>query len=173
MITWATVAKEKTPSVQAEGLQKANQAADNTDFKPGALPLRKDTVIAEVLANLLGGRRLTGMEAVFGMSSTRLSHHIWALGRDHGWNVGRCDKVVGTNDGRVQTISEYWLPPTTIDQAMQAGAGVWVEEVRRLRLARRKNAAEARKTAELFDTSKRLARLINPAQFTLFGGGHV
>lgn len=152
--------------------QSAVQSTDNaTDFSSGHLPVRKNTVIAEVLAHLLDGHHVTGMEAVFDMSSTRLSHHIWALREDHGWSIDRRDKVVGTKDGRIQTITEYWLNPNVIEGAMVRGARAWIDEVRRQRLALRRQAAEAQRKAERFEVAKRLVALVNPAQFNLFGSG--
>lgn len=153
-----------------EHITAIENARESTKFTNGRLPERQNTVIAELLANLLDGHHVTGMEAVFGMSSTRLSHHIWALGTDHGWYVDRRDKVVGTKDGRVQTISEYWLPLDAIESAMNHGAREWIAEVRRQRMALRRKAAEALREAERIELSKRQSGFANPAQFGLFYG---
>lgn len=55
----------------------------------GALLARKNTVRAGVLCRLLAGDTLTGLEAVFGASTTRLADAIHALARDYGWQIER------------------------------------------------------------------------------------
>lgn len=163
--------KAKAPSVQAGGSQDTDHVAVRSRNFTGRLPSRQNTVLAAVLASMLEGRHLTGMDAVFGESTTRLAHHIWAIRGDYGWDVHSVDRVVGTKDGRVETIAVYSLPPEVIEVAMAQGARGWIDEVRRQRLALRRKAAEARRKAERFEVSKRLVALVNPAQFNLFGGG--
>lgn len=133
----------------------------------GTFPERKNTVIAEVLAHLLDGRRLTGLESVFESSSTRLAHHVHALGKNHGWAIDRREKLVGTSDGRVQAVSEYWLDPDVIEVAMKLGAREWISSVRRARVARRAKAAEAKREAERQNVARR--RTPTPDQMGLFG----
>lgn len=136
----------------------------------GALPERKNTVIAEVLAHLLDGHHITGLEAVFESNSTRLAHHIHALGKGHGWTIVRCEKVVGTADGRVQAVSEYWLDPDVIEAAMKLGAREWVASVRKARAARRAKAAQAKREAERQNAARR--RTPTPYQMGLFAAVH-
>lgn len=153
--------------------QVAEQSSVNTaNSTHGTFPVKQNTVLAAVLADLLEGQRITGMGAVFEESTTRLAHHIYAL-KGYGWPVQSADKVVGTNDGRVATISEYWLSPEVIEAAMAQGAREWVDGVRHARRLRRKKAAEAKRKAAQFEVAKKLAALINPAQFNLFSGGAV
>lgn len=163
-----TPQKAKTPGVQAKSFQVEDQTNHAVNCRPGRFPARRNTVIAEALAHLLDGFRITGMEAVFGMSSTRLAHHIWALREDHGWTVQRCDKVVGCNDGRVQTISEYWLETDVIEAAMALGAREWITSVRKARTALRAKAEEARRRAAAVEAARKRQPL--PGQLGLFGG---
>lgn len=114
--------KVKTPAATAV----TTSAQNSLDSKPGTLPKRKNTVIAEALASLLDGAHLTGMDAVFDAHTTRLSHHIYALRHDYGWHaIQSRDLVVGTKDGRVETISVYSLPPEVIAKAISEGAMSW------------------------------------------------
>jgi hypothetical protein len=134
----------------------------------GDLPSRKDTVRAEVLSRLLCGERMTGMEGVFKASTTRLSAVIHAFECQYGWGVDRRDKVVGSSDGRIPTICEYWLSPDVIELAAAADAGAWCAEVRAARRALRAQAADAKRTA-----AKANARRTSPpyyGQGDLFGG---
>ena len=133
----------------------------------GRFPKRVNTVIAEALADLIEGRRLTSMKGVFDSSTTRMTHHVWALGENHNWYVETFEKVVGTNDGRVQTIVEYFLSPDVIEAAFKQGAREWITRVRAARRARRAKAAEARRAAERANAVRRY--LPNPNQHQLFG----
>ncbi len=163
-----TLGNAKTPGVQAEGFQVEDQTNHAANCRPGRFPARRNTVIAEALAHLLDGFRITGMEVVFCMSSTRLAHHVHALGKNHDWTIRRCDKVVGCNDGRVQTISEYWIEPDVIESAMALGAREWITSVRKARAALRAKAEEARRRAAAVEAARKRQPL--PGQLGLFGG---
>lgn len=104
---------------------------------------RVSSVRAEVLANLLDGRSLTGMDAVIGMSTTRLADHIHVL-RGCGWKLETEDKIVATADGRVTTVAEYTMPTGERERGFAAGAAEWIERVRAARKAQRERAHEAR-----------------------------
>jgi hypothetical protein len=147
-------------------------APSKAKFTPtGRFPKRVNTVIAEALADLIEGRRLTGMSAVFDASTTRLSHHVHALGKVHGWWVETFEKVVGTNDGRVQTIVEYFLSTDVIEAAFKQDAREWITRVRAARRARRAKAAEARRAAERANAAAAAARRrAQPGQHDLFAG---
>lgn len=155
---------KKTPAA-TEITTSAQNSANSTGV--GRFPKRVNTVIAEALADLVEGRHLTGMGAVFDADTTRLSHHVHALGKVHGWHVETFEKVVGTNDGRVQTIVEYLLSPDVIEAAFERGAREWINRVRAARRARRAKAAEARRAAERENAARK--HLPNPNQHQLFG----
>lgn len=134
----------------------------------GTLPKRQDTVIAGVLAFLLMYRTLTGMHAVFSLSTTRLAAVIHALETRWGWNISRHDVVVHTDDGRTTSVTAYWLPATAINQVLAMGAYTWIEGVRTARVKRKvegnlKKQADARANA----IRARLAK-INPRQQSLW-----
>lgn len=135
--------KTKAPGVQAKGSQVKDQTNQVDDSKPGHLPKRQATVLAEVLARLLNYEKLTGLEAVAAASTTRLAHHVHALGRDYGWRIDRHDKIIGTRDGRVQEVSEYWLDPRLIEAAVAQGARVWCAEVWKARADLRTQGGDA------------------------------
>jgi hypothetical protein len=132
----------------------------------GQLPHKRATVTAEVLARLLAGERLTGLTAVLDASTTRLSDVVFRLHRDYGWTIDRADKATGCKDGRVATVSVYWLDSPVIVQARAAGATTWCSEVRAARMQLRTKAAEARLAAERANRA-RITRT-NPKQPGLF-----
>lgn len=133
---------------------------------PGKLPHKRATVTAEVLARLLAGERLTGLAAVFDASTTRLSDVVFRLHRDYRWTIERTDRATGCKDGRVATVSVYWLDSAVILQALAAGAPIWCSEVRAARLQLRTKAAEARRAAER--ANRRRIHDPNPRQPGLF-----
>lgn len=159
---------KKTPAA-TEITTSAQNSANSTGV--GRFPKRVNTVIAEALADLIEGRRLTGMSAVFDASTTRLSHHIHALGKVHGWWVETFEKVVGTNDGRKQTIVEYFLSTDVIEAAFKQDAREWITRVRAARRARRANAAEARRAAERENAARKTRA--HPGQRALFDLGGI
>jgi hypothetical protein len=120
---------------------------------PGILPDRINTVLADVLARLLHGDRLTGLPTVVDSSSTRLAHHIYRLGTRYGWHIDRRDRVIGCRDGRVATVVEYWLRADLRAAAAEAGAGAWCQLVRDARAARRAGADQARTMAAELDAA--------------------
>ncbi|MEY8689879.1 MAG: hypothetical protein AB9M53_08375 [Leptothrix sp. (in: b-proteobacteria)] len=134
----------------------------------GDLPTKRHTVTAEVLAGLLTGEKLTGLETVFSAGTTRLAAVVGRLQSDYGWHIPREDRAAGCKDGRVAWVACYWLPLPTIEAARAAGAGEWCREVRAARLALRTQAAKARRAAERANAA-RLKRP-PPGQGGLFDG---
>lgn len=100
---------------------------------PGALPQRVNTVRAEVLARLLAGERLTGLDAVSSAGTTRLAAVIHALSAI-GWRVDRDDIPVTCRDGRAAHVTAYWI---RADQREAARAGDWIQRVQLARLESR------------------------------------
>ena len=139
-------------------------APDKRDYTPGRLLKRVNTVRASVLASLLQGDALTGLESVFKESTTRLGAAIFALDETHGWTIERRDVVVGTSDGRIATITTYWLPQSTIKQAFEAGAGEWISNVKAARAERRKLAGQCKRNAAQIN-----ARRFDPRQSDMWG----
>lgn len=135
---------KKNTSATLQGTQLA---------RPGNLPTKLNTVAAEVLARLLNYERLTSLDAVHEASTTRLSAVTHYLGKKYGWPIENDDKAIGCRDGRVAWVSEYFLAPEIIAQAMTAGAAVWCAKVGTARRVRRTQATQARSNAERANAS--------------------
>lgn len=155
----------KTPDLPEE----KPSAVDKRDSTPGTLPLRRNTVTAAILASLLESNTLTGMESVFKQSTTRLCAVIHRLMRDYEWHIERCDIVTGTNDGRIASISAYWLPQATITQAFEAGARDWIESVKVARAERRKESEKCKAQAVRLNAVRKFGKPQDPRQSNLWG----
>jgi hypothetical protein len=157
----------------ARPIQDETSAADQgaVIVAPGSLPIRQNTVTADVLARLLAHERLTGLDAVTDSSTTRLAAVVEYLAKRYNWTICRYDKVTGCNDGRVTTVSVYYLLSGVIELAAAAGSAGWCVEVRAARLKLRANAAEAKRIAERANKSRqRLPRVQHAGQRGLFDG---
>ena len=137
----------------------------------GAFPTRYNTVTAEVLARLLRGENLTGMDAVFCASTTRLAATVDHLRTAHGWTIDRFDIDVGCNDGRVAVVKAYYLNRATIRRAFDAGALEFCRNVKDARAKTRKHANKARAEADKRNAARAAARF-DPNQGSLFGGAN-
>lgn len=160
----------------ARPIQDETSAADHgaTIIAPGSLPIRKNTVTADVLARLLARERLTGLDAVTDSSTTRLAAVVEYLAKRYNWTINRHDKVAGCNDGRVTTVSVYFLLASVIELAAIAGSASWCVEVRAARLKLRAHAAEAKRIAERSNKNRqRFSRVQHPGQRRLFDGDEV
>ena len=135
----------------------------------GTFPTRHNTVTAEVLGRLLDGESLTGMDAVFGCSTTRLAAVIHYLIGEYAWAVDHVDMEVGTNDGRVTLIRAYFLPRAVIRKAFDAGALAFCRSVKAARAATRKDAAKAKEQAHRRNVARSAASR-DVFQGSLFGG---
>lgn len=135
----------------------------------GTFPVRQNTVTAEVLARLISGENLTGMDAVYCASTTRLAAVVDYLEKCYGWVIDRIDVDVGTKDGRIAVIRTYFLPRATIRRAFDAGALKFCRAVTseraKLRALAHKVKAEAKRR-----NAARLASRIDPRQMSFFGG---
>lgn len=143
-------------------------APDKRDYTPGTLPKRINTVTAAVLAGLLESNTMTGMESVFKQNTTRLGAFIHRLTRDYGWNFARRDIATGTNDGRIATITAYWLPQETIAQAFEAGAREWIGSVKAARAERRKQSDKCKADAARINATRHF-KIQDPRQDRLWG----
>lgn len=121
----------------------------------GRLPARMDTVLAEVLAKLLEGERKTGMDSVWGQSTTRLSAAIHKLTKHYGWQIDRNELAQGTNDGRAAYVTCYWIDPAIIAAAMETGAGQWIADVYAARRERRKLAGKCKSDAAKLNAARK------------------
>lgn len=160
----------------AANSQPAKTHTENTaDFKSnavfiGAFPTRHNTVTAEVLSRLINGENLTGMDAVFSASTTRLSAVIFYLNEVYGWPIEHVDMDVGTNDGRVAVIRAYFLTRATIRRALDGGALSFCQSVKAARAKTRKHASKAKAEAAKRNAARAAAKF-DPNQGSLFSGG--
>jgi hypothetical protein len=134
----------------------------------GSFPFRKNTVTADVLRRLLESERMEGLGTVYQSSTTRLAAVINYLAEKYGWFICREDKANGCRDGRVSTVSVYWLLPSTIADAKAKGAAVWCADVRTARLRLRAKAAEAKRYADAINANRKQRQQVG--QGDLFGG---
>jgi len=96
----------------------------------GTYPKRRNTLVAGILASLLDARRMTGLGAVRGASTTRLAAHIHVLRTKYSWPIESKDLIVATADGRIETVSEYGLSDAVLQRAFDAGSDDFCESVR-------------------------------------------
>jgi len=135
----------------------------------GGFPIRLNTVVSEVLARLLRGEQLTGMDAVFRANTTRLAAYINQLEKTWGWKIARVDVDVGTSDGRIATIRKYFLARPTIRHAFDCGALEYCRSVDVARATRRTKVDNVKVEAQRRNAS-RLAMRVDPYQPDMFGG---
>jgi hypothetical protein len=104
--------------------------AGHDDPKPGKLPKLTTTLRAEVLATMLAGDDMAGVESVFASGSIKLATVIRALTRRYRWPIECREFATNAAGGRVVWVSMYAIPATAIASAFAAGAESWIEEVR-------------------------------------------
>ena len=167
----------KGNGLTAGNSQPAEELTNNTTnfiAKPvttGGFPTRHNTVTAEVLCRLLEGESLTGMDAVFACSTTRLSAVIHYLAGEYYWAINHVDIDVGTNDGRMTVIRAYFLPRAVIRRAFDTGALEFCRSVKAARAATRKHAPKAKAEAAKRNAARAAAKF-DPKQGSLFGVAH-
>ena len=136
----------------------------------GTFPTRRNTVTAEVLSRLIGAENLTGMDAVYCASTTRLAAVVEHLEKGHGWKIDRVDIDVGTADGRVTMVKAYYLNRATIRRAFDAGALAFCQSVKEARAKTRKHASKAKAEAAKRNAARAAAKF-DPNQGSLFSVG--
>lgn len=147
---------------------KMSEALAGGSILAGTYPKLTNTVTADVLAHLLSGERMEGLDTVYSSSTTRLAAVIEYLAKRYDWFICREDKATGCADGRVSTVSVYWLLQSTIADANKKGAAVWCADVRAARMKRRTKAAEAKRSADAINAARRQRQ--HAGQADLFGG---
>jgi hypothetical protein len=106
----------------------------------GRFPERHSTIKADVLAQLLEGVRLTGMDAVWQINTTRLASQVHVLRSADGWPIESRGRTIDTSDGRSEEISVYSLPADVREAAMASGGTDYCASVKEARAARREAA---------------------------------
>lgn len=126
------------------------------EVRIGYRPVKLNSVIADVLAQLLRGERLTGLDTVRSASTTRLAAVIYNLENTYGWHIERQDIAVGCQDGRVAWVREYWLAPEVIALAAKRVPPLWCHGVSMARKNRRRNAIQAHLDAARINAERQL-----------------
>jgi hypothetical protein len=119
---------------------------------PGKFPKSTTTLRAEVLATMLAGDDMSGVESVFSSGSTKLATVMRALTRRYRWPIARREYATNMPDGTVAWVSMYTLPAEAVAGAFAIGAAVWIAEVRVAR-ARRLAAPTRRSALSLFGST--------------------
>jgi HJR/Mrr/RecB family endonuclease len=140
-------------------------APNSLDFK-ASFPSRFNTVTAQVLQKLLAGESLTGMDAVFNASTTRLGAYIHALKRDYGWHCEHRDIAVSCKDGRVTEIRAYFFSRETNALASAMGTDDFCEKVIAARAKLRSEQVKAKAEAARRN-QRRVFINTDPRQFLL------
>ena len=135
----------------------------------GRLPIKQNTVTADVLARLLAGQRLNGLDTVYKTSTTRLGAVVFCLANKYSWKIQSVVKTAGCSDGRVAWVSEYFMSAETISSAMAVGVGKWCIEVRAARNELRAHATQARRDASRANLASQAFQQ-HPAQKDFFEG---
>jgi hypothetical protein len=145
--------------------QVETSAKDPFHSTAGILPTHPDTVLAGVLAELLEGRTLTGMDAAFEQYANRAAAVIHCLEARYAWSIERRDIAMATGDGRVAPATAYWMTIHVREAAFKAGARAWIQKATSVANKRRKFASQAKSRAE-----KRNLLRTDPRQLDLFDG---
>lgn len=120
-------------------MSRNNRTPNAPEPTPGKFPKLTTTLRAGVLATLLAGEEVPGMEGAFANGSTKLATVMRALTRRYRWPIERNEFATNTADGQKAWVSMYTLPAEVVASAFDHGAAAWIEEVhtaRSLRLAR-------------------------------------
>ena len=152
-----------------EQTKHATNFISNTIFT-GGFPTRRNTVTAEVLCRLIQGENLTGMDAVYCASTTRLAAVVDYLEKAYGWMIDRVDIDVGCADGRVAVVCAYYLNRATIRRAFDAGALAFCQSVKEARAKTRKHGSKAKAKAAMRNAARAAAKF-DPNQGSLFSVG--
>ena len=133
--------KSEAPAGQAGA--SAEQKTTTAIIAGFGFPSRHAAACSEVLARLLRGQSLTGMDAVFEAATTRCAAHVAYLREKHGWPIETDEHLHVCSDGRIATVASYKLPAAAIELARAAGSEKWITDVEAARAAQRAKAGEA------------------------------
>lgn len=145
--------------------QIETSAKDTFHFTAGILPTRTNIALAGVLAELLEGHTLTGMDVVFKQYTNRAAAVIRCLEVRYAWNIARRDIAIRTRDGRITQVTAYWMNIHVREAAFKAGARAWIAASKPA-AKKRSNCAKQAKSR----SATRNTQCIDPRQFDLFDG---
>ena len=121
----------------------------------GKLPTRKGSVVVSILARLLQGQKVNGIELAAEAQTSRLKDLIAPLRQQHGWGAIRSERIaLSTVDGRVQWVSQYWLPADALVGVDQLKIAAWTKAVDRERYVQRLNVKQAQRRAKACNARK-------------------
>ena len=106
------------------------------EAQPGKFPAGPSSLRAQVLAVMLSGEDMTGMESIFEHRKVTLNTVVRALMRKYDWPIERRDFPTNTPDGRAAWASVWCLPQEVIDAALDDHGRDWLDGVRAARSAR-------------------------------------
>ncbi len=104
----------------------------------GIVPKRKSCLTSLVLAKLIAGEKLNSVDFALQANTGRLKDLIASLRKKHGWGAIESGSLAkATSDGRVQWVSQYWLPQDLVDILNTPIISDWVKCVRQVHRVRR------------------------------------
>lgn len=121
----------------------------------GKLPTRKGSVVAMVLAKLLKGQKVNSIELAAEAQTSRLKDVVVSLRQQHGWGAIRSERIaMGTADGRVQSVAQYWLPSDALVGVDLVKIAAWTKAVDHERYVLRLNVKYAQRRAKACNARK-------------------
>lgn len=119
------------------------------------MPTRKSSVVASVLADLLSEYVINSIDGVSDLPTSRLKDHISTLRKRYGWDaIASCRIAKATRDGRVQWVTQYWIPIDVLDTLSLEQTHKWISEVRKTRRANRMCFKDAQQRAKACNARK-------------------
>lgn len=128
-------------------------------------PRQLNSACAEVLSRLLDGEALTSADTLERCATMRAAAAVHYLKQHYGWPILSDTRTTGCSDGRVVTISFYYLPAEVIHAACAADAGEWRIQVHQERAKLRANAADAYRRAAKIELSRKHKTLPGQGDF--------
>lgn len=128
-------------------------------------PKKLNSAYAEVLSRLLAGEVLTSADTLEKCATMRAAAAVHYLIKHYDWPILSTPRTTGCSDGRVVTISCYYLPAEVIHAAHAAGAGGWRIKVHQARAELRANAPAAYRHAAKFERSRKHKPLLGQGDF--------
>lgn len=129
----------------------------------GKFPARKSSLVSLVLAKLIVGEKLNSVDFAVQANTSRLKDLIASLRKQYGWCSIESNSIAkATPDGRVQWVSQYWLPHNLLDILNTPSNDGWVKSVCKVHRFRklhakaafnRAMACNAKKTAQSSNTA--------------------
>jgi hypothetical protein len=162
---------QKSETRPVEGPGDAKQNTESAAIVAlGVFPPHADSAMAELLADMLEGKRQTVKSIWNDNSLYRASSAVGNLRNKYGWPIITEQRSAGCRDGRLSHIGRYCISPAVRAAAFAAGAADRIAEIRAARAKLRLKAAQARRRADALNAISDTARdADHPGQGDLFG----